>query len=52
MKVAQLMLDAIAGIESDLGGLPLHFLERESVRRIGAGTEAPVEKRDVCTALI
>lgn len=52
MKVAQLMLDAIAGIENDLGGLPLHFLERESVRRIGAGTEAPVGERAVCTALI
>lgn len=33
MKTAQYMLDTINGKESDLGGLPLHFVERESVRR-------------------
>ena len=35
MKTAQYMLDAITGATSHLGGLPLHFLERESVRRVG-----------------
>lgn len=34
MKTAQYMLDAINGKERDLGGLPLHFLDRESVRRL------------------
>ena len=49
MKTAQYMLDAIAGATSHLGGLPLHFLERESVRRVGA--PAPAGSAS-CTALV
>ena len=34
-KTAQYLLDAIEGKERDLGPLPLHFVERESVKKIG-----------------
>ena len=43
MKTAQLLLNVISGVDEPLGDLPLHLIERESVKRIGSDESLPIE---------
>ena len=43
MKTAQYFLNILGGIDEPLGDLPLHLIERESVRRLGSSEAAPQE---------
>ena len=37
------LLNVIGGIDEPLGDLPLHLIERESVKRIGSDESLPIE---------
>ena len=43
MKTAQLLLNVISGVSESLGDVPLHLIERESVRRLGSNESLPAE---------
>ena len=43
MKAAQYLLNVLSGSDAPVGALPLHLIERESVKKIGSGEAVPME---------
>ena len=43
MKTAQYLLDVLSGTDEPVGELPLHLIERESVKKLGSDEAVPTE---------
>ena len=49
MKTAQYLLNVLSGVDEPMGELPLHLIERESVKKIGSDEVVPMESYHALT---